>query len=70
MCKLLSWMIQLMDTLIYQRPIKMKPIDVKASTYLVFRVEINYKDSKFEIGDHVKTFLQKVTLQIGQKMLP
>ena len=37
--------------------IKMKPVDVKASTYIGFSKEINDKDPKFKIGDIVK--LQK-----------
>ena len=50
--------------------IKMKPTDVKLSTYIDFNVENNDKYPKLEVGDHIrisKTFLQKVTLQIGLK---
>ena len=49
----------------------MKPVDVKSSTHMDSRKEINYRDPKFKIGNFVriskyKTILQKVTLQIGQ----
>ena len=33
------------------RTIKMKPIDVKTSTYFDFKVENNDKHPKFEVGD-------------------
>ena len=32
----------------------MKPIDVKGNTYIDSIKEVNDKDSKFEIGDHVR----------------
>ena len=38
----------------YHRTIKMKPIDVKGNTYIDSIKEVNDKDSKFEIGDHVR----------------
>ena len=38
----------------YHRTIKMKPIDVKNNTYINIDKEINDKDSKFIVGDHVK----------------
>ena len=38
----------------YYRTIKMKPIDVKDNTYIDFEKEVNDKDSKFKIGDHVR----------------
>ena len=31
----------------------MEPTGVNSSIYIDFNVEINYKDPKFEIGDHV-----------------
>ena len=31
----------------------MKPVDVKVNTYIDFEKEVNDKDSKFKIGDHV-----------------
>ena len=38
----------------YHRTIKMKPADVKDNTYIDFKKEVNDKDSKFKIGDHVR----------------
>ena len=37
----------------YQRTIKMKPVYVKDNTYINFEKEVNNKDPKFKIGDHV-----------------
>ena len=36
------------------RTIKMKPIDVKDNTYVASKKEVNDKDSKFKVGDHVR----------------
>ena len=38
----------------YHRTIKMKPVDVKDNTYIDFEKEVNNKDPKFKIGDHVR----------------
>ena len=38
----------------YHTTIKMKPVDVKDNTYIDFKKEVNGKDSKFKIGDHVR----------------
>ena len=38
----------------YQRIIKMKPVDVKPSTYNNWSKEINNEDPKFKIGDIVR----------------
>ena len=38
----------------YHRTIKIKPIDVKNNTYIAFKKEINNKDPKFTVGDHVR----------------
>ena len=38
----------------YRRTIKMKPVDVKDNTYIDFKKEVNDKDSKFKIGDHIR----------------
>ena len=38
----------------YHRTIEMKPVDVKDNTYIDFEKEINNKDPKFKIGDHVR----------------
>ena len=32
----------------------MKPIDVKDNTYIDFEKEVNDKDPKFKVGDHVR----------------
>ena len=36
------------------RTIKMKPIDVKDNTYVDSKKELNDKDPKFKVGDHVR----------------
>ena len=38
----------------YHRTIKMKPVDIKPSTYIDYSKEINDEDPKFKIGDIVK----------------
>ena len=38
----------------YHRTIKMKPIDVKDNTYIDFDKEVNDKDPKCKVGDHVR----------------
>ena len=38
----------------YHRTIKIKPIDVKDNTYIDFGKEVNDKDPKFQVGDHVR----------------
>ena len=38
----------------YHRTIKMKPVDVKDNIYIDFKKEVNDKDPKFEVGDHVR----------------
>ena len=38
----------------YHRTIKMKPVDVKDNTYIDFEKEVNDKDPKFKLGDHVR----------------
>ena len=50
----------------------MKPVDVKNNTYIDFKKEVNDKDPKFKVGDHVgiskyKIFLLKDTHQTGLK---
>ena len=40
----------------YDRTIKMKPIDIKDNTYINKEVtgkEVNDKDPKFNVGDHI-----------------
>ena len=41
------------------RTIKMKPVDFKDNTYIDFEKEVNDKDPKFKVGDHVRTFKYK-----------
>ena len=36
------------------RTIRMRPIDVKDNTYIDFSKEVNDKDPKFKVGDHVR----------------
>ena len=38
----------------YHRTIKMKPVDVEDNTYIDFEKEVNDKDPKFKVGDHVQ----------------
>ena len=38
----------------YHSTMKMKPIDVKDNTYINIDKEVNNKDPKFKVGDHVK----------------
>ena len=56
----------------YHRAIKMKPVDVKDNTYIDLKKEVNDKDLKFKVGDHVRIlniiiFLLKDTHQTGLK---
>ena len=58
----------------YHRTTKMKPVDVKLSTFIESSKEINYEDPKFKIGvlleyQTIKTFLQKAMFQIGLKKI-
>ena len=38
----------------YHRAIKMKPIDVKNNTYINIGKEVNDKNPRFKVGDHVR----------------
>ena len=38
----------------YHSTIKMKPVDVKDNTYIDLKKEVNNKNPKFKIGDHVR----------------
>ena len=56
----------------YHRTIKMRPIKIKDNTYFDYIKEVNNKDPKFKVDEHVriskyKTFLLKDILQIGLK---
>ena len=56
----------------YHRAIKMKPIEVKDNTYFDYIKEVNDKDPKPKVGDHVRILKYKQKLlqdiiQIGLK---
>ena len=38
----------------YHRTIRMKPVDVKENAYIDLSKEVNDKDSKFQVADHVR----------------
>ena len=38
----------------YHRTIKVKPVDVNNNAYIDFGKEVNDKDPKFKVGDHVR----------------
>ena len=38
----------------YHRTTKMKPVDVKDNKYIDFKKEVNDKDLKYKVGDHVR----------------
>ena len=38
----------------YHKSIKMKPVDAKDNTYSNFKKEVNDKNPKFKVGDHVR----------------
>ena len=38
----------------YHRTIKVKPVSVKDNAYIDFNKEVNDKDPKFKVGDHVR----------------
>ena len=38
----------------YHRTIKMEPVDVKDNTYINSKKDINDKDPKFKIGNHLR----------------
>ena len=43
----------------------MKPVDVKDNTYIDFKKEVNDKDPKFKVGDHVRISKYKCIFAIG-----
>ena len=49
----------------YHRTIKMKSIDVKDNTYINIGKEVNDKDPKFKVGDHVRISKYKNILAKG-----
>ena len=42
------------DNNTYNTLIKMKPVNVKDNTYIDFKKEVNDKNPKFKVGDHVR----------------
>ena len=58
----------------YQRTTKMKPIEVKDNIYINSIKELNDKDSKFKVGDHVwiskckNLFAQEYTLNWSEEV--
>ena len=58
----------------HYRTIKMKPIDVRDNTCIDVGKEVNDKDPKYKVGDHVrilkyKNIFAKAILQIGLKKI-
>ena len=49
----------------YPRAIKMTPVDTKDNTYIDFKKEVNDKDPKFKVGDHVRISNYKNTFAKG-----
>ena len=45
----------------------MKPVDVKDHTYIGFKKEVNDKNPKFKVGDHVRVSKYKNIFTKGQK---
>ena len=43
----------------YHRAIKIKHVDVKDNTYIDLMKEVNDKDRKFQVGDHVRILKYK-----------
>ena len=52
----------------YHTSIKMKPVDVKDNTYIGFKKEVNDKNHKFKVGDHVR--ISKYTNIFGKGYMP
>ena len=49
----------------YHKSIKIKPVDVKDNTYIDFKKEVNDKNPKFKVGDHVRISKYKNTFAKG-----
>ena len=49
----------------YYRTIKMKLVNVKDNTYIDFKKEVNDKDTKFKVGEHVRISKYKNILAKG-----
>ena len=51
----------------YHRTIKMKPVDVKDNTYIYFEKDVNDKNAKFKVGNHVRISKHKNIFTKGRK---
>ena len=49
----------------YHSTIKMKPVDVKSSTYIDFNIKNNKEDPKFKVCDNVRISKYKKTFAKG-----
>ena len=49
----------------YHKSIKMKPVDIKDDVHIDFKKEINDKDPKFRVGNHVRISKYKNTFAKG-----
>ena len=47
------------------RIIKVKPVDVEDNIYIDFKKEVNDKDPKFKVGDHVRISKYKLIFAKG-----
>ena len=52
----------------YHTSIKMKPFDVKDNTYIDFKKEVNDKNPKFKVGDHVR--ISKYKNMFAKRYMP
>ena len=43
----------------HHQTIKMKPVGVEDNTYIDFKKEVNDRDPKFKVGDHVRIYKYK-----------
>ena len=43
----------------------MKPVDVKDNTYIDFKKEVNNKNPKFKVGDHIRISKYKTIFAKG-----
>ena len=51
----------------YHATSKMTPVDVKDNTYIDFKKEVNDKDHKIKVGDHVRILKYKNIFAKGYK---
>ena len=51
----------------YHSKIKMKPVDVKSSTYIDFDKENNDKDPEFKVGYHIRISKYKTIFAKGMR---